>query len=242
MSFSRTTIAASDARASSFSTDATPPRVASRRQRRCGPAAASSASTAVHSGRVSDSTSASRSNSPRASMIAVPCSPIEPETSTRSPARRFDGARRARSSTRPMPGRAEVHRVGVTALDDLRVPGHDLDARGRGGQGDRLDLCAQDVGGEALLEDHREAERERPRAAHGEIVDGAVDRELADRAAREADGLDDEAVRREGEPRAAGLDRRDVGEHVEHRRGEGRARARPRSASAWPCRRRRAPS
>ena len=77
---SRTTIATPEARASSFSTEATPPRVASRRQRRSARRRPSSASTAGHSERVSDSTSASSSNSPRASMIAVPCSPIEPET------------------------------------------------------------------------------------------------------------------------------------------------------------------
>ena len=67
-----------DARASSFSTEATPPRVASRMQRSDGPASSSSASTTGHSERVSDSIAASSSNSPRASMIAVPCSPIVP--------------------------------------------------------------------------------------------------------------------------------------------------------------------
>ncbi len=55
-SASRTTIATFEARASSFSTDATPPRVASRRQCRPCPAAPSSASAAGHSERVSDST------------------------------------------------------------------------------------------------------------------------------------------------------------------------------------------
>ena len=54
-SASRTTIATPEARASSLSTEATPPRVASRMQRSAGPAASSSASTAGHSERVSDS-------------------------------------------------------------------------------------------------------------------------------------------------------------------------------------------
>ena len=71
-SASLTIIATPEARASSFSTDATPPRVASRMQRRSGPASSSSASAAGHSERVSDSISAPSSNSPRASMIAVP--------------------------------------------------------------------------------------------------------------------------------------------------------------------------
>src|SRR4051794_12382212 len=100
---SRTIMATLDARASSLSTDATPPRVASRRQRRCGPAASSSASTAGHSDRVSDSTGAASSNSPRASMIAVPWAPISPETSSRSPGCSASGASRARESRRPTP-------------------------------------------------------------------------------------------------------------------------------------------
>src|SRR5215207_6788037 len=49
---SRTTMATPEARASSLRTEATPPRVASRRQRSPGPAAVSSASTAGHSERV----------------------------------------------------------------------------------------------------------------------------------------------------------------------------------------------
>ena len=100
---SRTSIATPEARASSFRTDATPPRVASRRQRRPGPASSNIASTAGHIGRVSDSTSAPSSNSPRASMIAVPCTPIGPLTRMRSPGRRAAGDSSARASMRPMP-------------------------------------------------------------------------------------------------------------------------------------------
>ena len=66
-------------------------------QRRPGPAASSSASTTGHSERVSDSTSASSSNSPRASMIAVPCSPIEPDSRIRSPGRSAARAEAARA-------------------------------------------------------------------------------------------------------------------------------------------------
>src|SRR3954449_12417897 len=98
---SRTSIATPDARASSLSTDATPPRVASRRQRRSRPAASRSASTVGHSGRVSDSTEDSSPSSPRASMIAVPCSPIEPDTRMRSPGRTPSGAGEPRWSRRP---------------------------------------------------------------------------------------------------------------------------------------------
>ena len=92
-----------------MSTVATPPRVASRMQRRPGPAASSRASAAGHSERVSDSISASSPSSPRASMIAVPCSPIVPETSTRSPGW-SDAGDSARARVDPAdPGRADVH-------------------------------------------------------------------------------------------------------------------------------------
>src|SRR3954452_24945878 len=59
---SRTSIATPAARASSLSTEATPPRVASRSTRTWSPAASSSASTAGHRLRVSDSIAASSSN------------------------------------------------------------------------------------------------------------------------------------------------------------------------------------
>ena len=65
-----------------------------------------------------------------------------------------------------------------------------------GGARDRLDLGAQVVRGEALLEHERQRERERPRAGDREVVHRAVDGELADRAARETDRPDDEAVGR----------------------------------------------
>ena len=73
------------------------------------------------------------SNSPRASMIAVPCSPIGPETRIRSPGRSDAGRERARGSTPPEPGRADVHRVAAAALDDLGVARDDLDAGRRRG-------------------------------------------------------------------------------------------------------------
>ena len=88
-------------------------------------------------------------------------------------------------------------------------------------RGDRLDLGAQVVGREALLEDQRERQRQRPRAGDGEVVDGAVDRELADRAAREAQRLDDEGVGRHRELRAVDVERAGVAHRVELRRAEG---------------------
>src|SRR3954447_7464439 len=100
---SRTSIATAEARASSLSTDATPPRVASRRQCTADPATPSRASTTGHRGRVSDSMGASSSNSPRASRMAVPWSPTGPDSRILSPGTRAAGASRARGSICPMP-------------------------------------------------------------------------------------------------------------------------------------------
>ena len=77
-------------------------------------------------------------------------------------ARRGDS--RARGSRRPDAGRADVHAVAVAALDDLGVAGDDLDAGRAAARGDRLDLRAQRVGVEPLLEDQRQRQRERARA------------------------------------------------------------------------------
>jgi hypothetical protein len=82
----------------------------------------------------------------------------------------------------------------MAALDDLGVARDDLDACRAGGKRDRLDLLAQHAGVEPLLEDHRDCDRQRARARDGEVVDGAVNGQLADRAAREAQRLDHEAV------------------------------------------------
>ena len=139
------------------STEATPPRVASRMQRSAGPASSSSASATGHSERVSDSIAASSSNSPRASMIAVPCSPIVPDSRMRSPGRIASAARRRARIALPDAGRADVHLVGGAALDDLGVAGDDLHAGAACGRGDRLHLGPQVVRREALLEDQRQA-------------------------------------------------------------------------------------
>ena len=72
-------------------------------QRSDGPASSSSASATGHSERVSDSIAASSSNSPRASMIAVPCSPIVPDSRIRSPGRIAVAAVCARGSRWPTP-------------------------------------------------------------------------------------------------------------------------------------------
>jgi hypothetical protein len=59
---------------------------------------------------------------------------------------------------------------------------------------DSLDFGAQVVGGQTLLQHERERQGDRFRTRHRQVVDGAVNRQLADRAAREPDWLHDEAV------------------------------------------------
>ena len=104
-----------------------------------------------------------------------------------------------RTELRPLvddsdPGRGQVHLIRGAPLDHLRVAADDLDAGCRRGRRDRLDLGPQHRRVQALLEDHRHGQRARPGTGHREVVDGAVDRELADRAAGEAQRFDDEAV------------------------------------------------
>ena len=196
-----------EARASSLSTEATPPRVASRRQRSLGPAASSSASTAGHSEHVSDSTArvelelAAREHDRRA---VVADRARDDDAVARAQARRrqrcarVDGARPRRC--RGTSGRrARARRPWCRRRRSRRRP-----PRRRAAIASTS--ARRTSAGEALLEHHREAERQRPRAGDGEVVDRAVDRQLADRAAGEADRLDDEAVGRQRDVDAADRD------------------------------------
>ena len=90
--------------------------------------------------------------------------------------------------------------VGLAAVDDLGVSGHDRDI-GRLRRLPHRGHDAIEIGErEALLEDERGGQVERARAGHREIVHGAVDREVADVAAGEEQRRDDIRVRGEREP------------------------------------------
>ena len=195
---SRTTIATPEARASSLSTEATPPRVASRMQRSCGPAASSSASTAGHSEHVSDSTAR-----------------VELELAAREHDRRAVVADRARDEDAV--ARAQARRRQRRARVDRARRRSCRGTSGRRGRARRPSCrrrrpatpaaaAAAAIASTSARSTSAaspssstidEAERQRPRARHGEVVDRAVDGQLADRAAGEADRLDDEAVGRE---------------------------------------------
>ena len=121
-----------------------------------GPAASSSASTAGHSERVSDSTVgvelelAAREHDRRA---VVADRARDEDAVARAQAPRATA--RARASTRADAGGAEVHRVGVAALDDLGVAGDDLARRPAAAAAAIASTSARSVvGGEALLEHH----------------------------------------------------------------------------------------
>ena len=119
---------------------------------------------------------------------------------------------------------AAAERAGVRIVaGDTKVVerGHDAHAGGLGGARDRLDLRAELLRREPLLEHEREGQRERARAGHCEVVDRPVDGQLADRAAREADRLDDEGVRGERHVAARQRDDPGVAERVERGRREG---------------------
>ena len=159
----------------------------------CGPAASSSASTAGHSERVSDSISASSSNSPRASMIAVPCSPIVPESRMRSPGRTAAGESCARGSRRPMPVVQTYMPSAWPRSTTLVSPATTSTPAARAAPA-IASTSARSSSAAGPPRGPARAQRERPRAGDGEVVDRAVDRELADRAAREAQRLDDVGV------------------------------------------------
>ena len=143
---SRSTIATPEARASSLSTEATPPRVASRIARSAGPAASEQrVGRRPQRARVGDDLGLelelAAGEHDRHAVVADRAGDEDPVAGPqRSRARAT-----ARGSSAPDAGRADVHLVGVAALDDLGVAGDDLDAGRRGGGGDRLDLGPQHV-------------------------------------------------------------------------------------------------
>ena len=79
-------------------------------------------------------------------------------------------------------------------------------------------------------------EPQRLGAGDGEVVDGAVDRQVADVAAREEERLDDVRVGREGEPRPVAVDDRRVAERLQQRGSETPRGTAPRRARASTCR------
>ena len=142
------------------------------------------------------------SSSPRASMIVTPWSPIGPDTRTASPGRTCAAPSVRRPFEHADAGGGDVAAVGLAALDDLGVAGDDLHAGRPRPRRHRRDDPPQVGDREALLEDEAGRQVQRPRAGHRQVVDRAVDGEVADVAAGEEQRRDDVGVGGERQPRA----------------------------------------
>ena len=88
----------------------------------------------------------------------------------------------------------------------FRVAGHYPDAGPTGRPSDRLGHLPQVLDRQAFLDDIGERQRQRLGAHHGQVVDCAVHRQLADVAAGEFERADHERVGCEGKPVAGDLD------------------------------------
>ena len=194
---SRTTIATPEARASSLSTEATPPRVASRRQRSPGPAASSR--------RVDRGPQRARVGLDLGVEAELAAGEHDRRAVLTDRARQQDpvarrsrvGRQPARGSRRPRPVVQMYIPSAWPRSTTFVSPATICTPASRAAARDRVDLGAEGLRREALLEHQRERQRERTGAGHREVVDGAVDGELADRAAGEAQRLDDERVGRQ---------------------------------------------
>ena len=133
------------------------------------------------------SMSVSSSSSPRAIMMVVPWSPIVPLKIILSPDLRARGGDAHGRFDDADARRVDEDLVGAALLHDFRVAGHDLYSRLFGRLAHRVEHASQVLDGETFFENETGGEVERARAAHGEVVDRAVDGEAADVAAGKED-------------------------------------------------------
>ena len=101
-------------------------------------------------------------------------------------------------------GGVDEEPVGGAARHHLGIAGGHRPPRRPGGRPQAAQDAPQHLDGQALLDHQRAAQVERHRAAHGEIVHGAVDRQRADVAARELERRHHEGVGGVGQAVAAG--------------------------------------
>ena len=100
----------------------------------------------------------------------------------------------------------------MPAIDDLGIPGDELDPGPLGSSRHRLDDDAELGHGQALLEDEAGTDVAGLGASHRNVVDGSVDRQLADIAARKEARPDDERIRRDRDALGWKVEDRGVGE------------------------------
>ncbi len=92
-------------------------------------------------------------------MMAMPWSPIVPETTMRSPGRAARIESDRPSGTRPMPGGGDEDLVALAAVDDLGVAGDQRDARLVAGRAHRATIRSQVGERQTFLEDERRREK-----------------------------------------------------------------------------------
>ncbi len=213
-----------DCAAISFSELETPPRVGSRRQRMAVSAgdAASMAATRLCS--AAESLTISVSNSSPSRLAKNRDAVIADGSAQDHPVARAGLAGGQTHAVRhdADAGGVDEQAVALAALDNLGVAGDDGDAgRGRCFGHRRCDQ-AQGLGGKAFFKNEPGAQKQRPRAAHREIVHGAMHGERSDVAAGEKQRLDHERIGGEGDASAADFDDGLIVHAVEHGIGEQR--------------------
>ena len=185
----------------------------------------------------------SNSRPSRTDMMAMPCSAISPLSRiTTSPGRARAGAISTPSGTSPMPvvlmNMPSPLPRSTTLVSPVTI-GTPAPPRGRP---HGLHDAPQVVHGQALLEDEAGRQGQRPRPAHGQVVDRAVHRQRADVAAREEERADHEGVGGEGQAAAGHVEHGAVVARVQRRVAERGQEHVARSASApRAARRRRGP-
>ena len=139
-------------------------------------------------------------------MMAMPCRPRSPLTSTASPGRPGRGEMSIPGGTRPMPAVLMKMPSPLPRSTTLVSPVTICDARRVGRRAHRRHDAAERLHGQPLFQDEARAEVKRPRPGHRQVVDGPVDRQRADVAAGKEERADDERVGGEGQAGAADLD------------------------------------
>ena len=135
----------------SFNVEARPPRVGSRMAWTCAPAASSTSAIMPFNAAQSDRIWLSNSRPSRTLMMAMPWSPMSPETRIASPGIACSGLTEMPGRRTPTPAVVDVTAVAVAALDDFGVAGDDLHARGCGGIGHVRRRLPQAAPAESLL-------------------------------------------------------------------------------------------
>ena len=121
----------------------------------------------------------------RTDMMAMPCTAMAPLISTLSPGWAPRGEIVDAGRDQADAGGVDVDAVALAAVHDLGVAGDDRHARLCGRCLHRLHDPPEIFHRQPLFEDQPGGQRQRLRAAHGQVVDRAVHGQRADVAARE---------------------------------------------------------